>query len=121
MLTPYRNAADGSAEMRFNTVHSKARNIIERTIGILKARWRCLCSENKLRFSPERVATITNVCAALHNVCVDHKLPIDNTEVESIITRERGMRISYELSSSDSGSNLQRRAVLLRDRIRGSL
>ena len=34
LMTPYRSAAEQSAESRYNSVHAKARNIIERVIGI---------------------------------------------------------------------------------------
>ncbi|XP_049302023.1 putative nuclease HARBI1 [Bactrocera dorsalis] len=39
-ITPYRNASEGASEAMFNEIHSKARCIVERTIGILKERWR---------------------------------------------------------------------------------
>ncbi|XP_036334979.1 putative nuclease HARBI1 [Rhagoletis pomonella] len=42
MLTPYRNPEPGSAECMFNGKHSQGRNIVERTIGVLKNRFRCL-------------------------------------------------------------------------------
>ncbi|XP_065356153.1 putative nuclease HARBI1 [Calliphora vicina] len=74
-ITPYRNPAEGSMESNFNDVHSKARCIIERTIGILKGRWKILVNDKRSRYSPEKIASFGNVCAALHNVCIHFKVP----------------------------------------------
>lgn len=65
LITPFRNAAEGSPELHFNTVHSKARNVIERTIGVeQKSRFRCLLSARGLHYSPETATKITNICSA---------------------------------------------------------
>lgn len=37
LITPYRNAAENSPEARFNYVHSQARSIVERCIGVMKS------------------------------------------------------------------------------------
>ncbi|XP_065366368.1 putative nuclease HARBI1 [Calliphora vicina] len=74
LLTPHRVPEDGSTEMRFNEVHSKSRNIIERTNGVLKNRWRCLIGARVLHYCPEKAAKITNVCCALHNICLHFKV-----------------------------------------------
>ena len=42
LLTPYRVSTEGSREAVFNLKLSKARNIIERTFGVLKGRFCCL-------------------------------------------------------------------------------
>ncbi|GBP98310.1 Putative nuclease HARBI1 [Eumeta japonica] len=54
ILTPYRCAAEGSPESVFNEQHSRGRSIIERTFGLLKARFRCLLAARELHYSPER-------------------------------------------------------------------
>lgn len=102
--------------MRFNNILAKARCQVERVIGILKGRWRCLCSDRKLRYPPATVANIVNVCAALHNICLHYKMNIDYN-VENIITEERAMHVS----SAPSTSNSDRRAKQLRDEIKNSL
>ncbi|XP_017482353.1 PREDICTED: putative nuclease HARBI1 [Rhagoletis zephyria] len=82
-ITPYRNPLDGSSECAFNEIHSKARCIIERTIGILKGRWRILVNDKRGRYDPAKVARFANVCSALHNVCLNYKIDYNPTYHES--------------------------------------
>ncbi|XP_049301880.1 putative nuclease HARBI1 isoform X1 [Bactrocera dorsalis] len=72
-LTPFRNPEVGSCQARFNEIHAKARCIVERTIGILKGRWKILTNDKRSRYSPEKMAKFGNVCAALHNICIQCK------------------------------------------------
>ncbi|XP_058985683.1 putative nuclease HARBI1 [Musca domestica] len=70
LMTPYRSSQEGSAEAVFNNKHAKARNIIERTIGVLKNRFRCLLGARQLHYKREKATKIANVCSALHNICI---------------------------------------------------
>ncbi|XP_055905488.1 putative nuclease HARBI1 [Eupeodes corollae] len=76
LMTPFRNTESGSLESAFNKKHAQGRNIIERTIGVLKNRFRCLLTARQLHYSPKKARQITNVCAALHNICLFHNTPI---------------------------------------------
>lgn len=67
LLTPFRNVTAGSVEHRFNKKHTLARNVVERTIGNLKSRFRCL--QAKLHYTPVKVVKIVNVSCAIHNIC----------------------------------------------------
>ena len=58
---------------KFNIVHGKCRNIIERTNGVLKNRWRCLLGARELYYTPKKAIQLTNICAALHNICISFK------------------------------------------------
>ncbi|XP_067633563.1 putative nuclease HARBI1 [Eurosta solidaginis] len=82
-ITPYQNPADGSSESAFNDVHSKARCTIERTIGIFKGRWKILGYGNRGRYHPTKVARFANVCAALHNICIQFKIDYNIRRYES--------------------------------------
>ncbi|XP_067648034.1 putative nuclease HARBI1 [Eurosta solidaginis] len=79
LMTPRRSPDEGSIQMKFNEAHSKCRNIIERTNGVLKNRWRCLLGARELHYTPK----IVNVCCALHNICIPFKTYTDMTEVQS--------------------------------------
>lgn len=50
---------------------------MERTIGILKGRWKILGYEKRGRYTPEKMARFVNVCSALHNICMLFKVPFN--------------------------------------------
>lgn len=56
----------------FNLRHSKRRNVIERTIGILKRRWRLLRFGNE-SMNMEFINECIEVCCHLHNYLMDRK------------------------------------------------
>lgn len=56
-------------EERFNRHHAKARNIIERTFGILKTRWRSIFLR-ALEIRPLFAPKVVGACCILHNICV---------------------------------------------------
>lgn len=72
-MTPYRINEERTAERNFNEAHIRCRNIIERTNGVLKNKWRCLLGARELHYLPDKAIQITNVCCALHNICIHYK------------------------------------------------
>lgn len=84
LLTPYRNPEPISLQSRFNQKHSKGRNVIERTIGILKNRFRCLLGVRGLHYGPEKAAKIMNICCALHNICIYYNVSNQEYDDEDI-------------------------------------
>nr|CAH7755694.1 unnamed protein product [Callosobruchus chinensis] len=56
-------------------MHCSTRNTVERCIGSLKARWRCLLVHRVLHYDHHMVAKIINACAVLHNMCNRHQIP----------------------------------------------
>ncbi|XP_029348450.1 putative nuclease HARBI1 [Acyrthosiphon pisum] len=72
LLTPFNNPGDGSPESRFNVKFTSARSVVERAIGMLKGRWRCLCKQRMLHYKPTIASKIINACAVFHNICIDN-------------------------------------------------
>lgn len=69
-------------ERKYNAAQIKSRNCVERCIGVLKGRWRCL--QRNLKYSPEKVSDMVLVCAALHNICIANRITLDTTEGNEI-------------------------------------
>ncbi|KAJ1106479.1 hypothetical protein NDU88_003880 [Pleurodeles waltl] len=75
LLTPVRNGRTRSEE-RYNEAHGRTRHIIERTFGLLKARFRCLhLTGGSLYYSPKKVYQITVACCMLHNLALRRQVP----------------------------------------------
>lgn len=74
-MTPFLQTENMSPESYYNTLHRKARVIIENTFGILKNRWRCLCKDRTLHYAPEKCAKIIIACAILHNIAIKFNMP----------------------------------------------
>ncbi|KAJ1125331.1 hypothetical protein NDU88_003763 [Pleurodeles waltl] len=75
LLTPVRNPRT-RAEKRYNEAHGRTRRIIERTFGLLKARFRCLhMTGGSLFYSPKKVCQIIVACCMLHNLALRRQVP----------------------------------------------
>ncbi|XP_072145555.1 uncharacterized protein [Dermacentor andersoni] len=57
-----------TAEGQYNTAHAAMRSVVERCIGLLKSRFRCLQRYRTLLYEPERAANIVAASAVLHNL-----------------------------------------------------
>ncbi|KAJ1088712.1 hypothetical protein NDU88_001868 [Pleurodeles waltl] len=70
-----RNPRTG-AEERYNEVHGRSRRVIERTFGLLKARFRYLhMTGGSLFYSPKKVCQIIVACCMLHNLALRRQVP----------------------------------------------
>lgn len=76
LMTPFLNPQEKSPEARYNLSHIRARNTVERCIGVLKNRFRVLLQERTARYDPAVVGSLANTCATLHNVCVRFNMPL---------------------------------------------
>ncbi|XP_058837699.1 putative nuclease HARBI1 [Topomyia yanbarensis] len=111
VITPYRISPDNSPEAKFNEIHSKARSVVERCIGVWKTRWRIILEERKCRYLPSKVARLIYVTAALHNICCHFKVPLNERISVDTDGIDETIRFSNETSTATTN----------RDRIRDAL
>lgn len=71
LLTPFREPVRSPVEARYNRHHSRARAVIERAFGVMKARWRAIFFK-ALEVKPTFAVQVIACCAVLHNLCLHH-------------------------------------------------
>lgn len=82
IMVPYRDNGHLNAEqLKYNKLHSSTRVAVERTIGLLKCKWR------RLKFLDmsliQHIPTVIIVCCVLHNyILFADQLDEDNSDVE---------------------------------------
>ncbi|KAI2648030.1 hypothetical protein H4Q32_024214 [Labeo rohita] len=69
LIIPYREPVQNPVQARFNSKHSRARNIIEKAFGMMKTRWRSIFFK-ALEISPAFVPEVVACCAVLHNLAL---------------------------------------------------
>jgi len=74
-MLPLPHAEEGTPEYYYTKLHCQCRNAVERCIGVLKARWRCLLCDRTLHYEPTFVGFIVNACAVLHNILTVLRVP----------------------------------------------
>ncbi|XP_062300173.1 putative nuclease HARBI1 [Scomber scombrus] len=103
LMTPLANP-QSRQEHSYNRRHTVTLPVVERTIGVLKARWRCLdTSGGKLLYTPEKSCQIIMACCVLHNIAMKEGVALpDPTLAEDMpddvpegLDRQDAIRISY--------------------------
>ncbi|KAJ6639349.1 putative nuclease HARBI1, partial [Pseudolycoriella hygida] len=79
LLKPY-DTPTTAAQKQFNANLRRLRSLVERAIGLLKARFRCLLNKRKLRYSPLTSGHIIYSCSVLHNFLIENGYRIDEME-----------------------------------------
>ncbi|XP_049272061.1 putative nuclease HARBI1 [Rhipicephalus sanguineus] len=72
-----------SPECLYNKELSSMRHVVERCIGMLKSRFRCLQRYRTLFYSPDRAGAIVSACASLHNIALEEGEPVFDEDVDS--------------------------------------
>lgn len=119
MMTPIINANPDTPESHYTNMHVQTRNIIERTIGLLKARFRCLLVHRVLHYRPKVAASIINACVILHNICNRANIPVPELSNEDIL-QEAQMQVNMPDTHNESvSSNNQalQRGVFIRNNL----
>lgn len=101
MMTPIINATPGSPAYHYTNLHVQTRNTIERTIGLLKARFRCLLVHRVLHYKPKMAASIVIACVILHNICNRANMPVPELSNEDVL---REAQMQPNVSRVDSGA-----------------
>lgn len=105
MMTPFLRPAT-PMEAAYNSSHIKTRCTVERSIGVLKQRFRCLDqSAGYLMSEPGYVAMIVVACAILHNKAIRNGLDLDLEDEEELHNRYADDRIHQHV---DVNNQLQR-------------
>ncbi|KAH7967556.1 hypothetical protein HPB52_000119 [Rhipicephalus sanguineus] len=64
----------------YNKEHAALWSTVERCIGLLKSRFRCLQRYRALHYGPSKAGTIVAACASLHNLCLEEPQDSDGDE-----------------------------------------
>ncbi|XP_049283827.1 putative nuclease HARBI1 [Anopheles funestus] len=68
------HAPPGHPHKKLYSTQITRREIIERTTGVLKNRFRYVLGACQLQYTPVKAGQITNVCCILHNICIAFKM-----------------------------------------------
>lgn len=100
LLKPYDRPCTSYAQMIFNTLLKQMRSLVERVIGLLKARFRCLLGdERKLRYDHLSSGHIIYSCAVLHNFLITNGCPVD--DIDPIFDEPVGNFDDYDYDEAD--------------------
>ncbi|CAC5421210.1 HARBI1 [Mytilus coruscus] len=76
LLTPVLNPSTRK-QQTYNGAHMRTRNVVERSFGVLKARFRCIdTSAGTLLYSALMCCRIVVAVAVLHNLCIVNRMPL---------------------------------------------
>lgn len=114
LFTPVANPAD-QHDNAFNEAHHRARSVVERTIGRLKLRFRCLHkSGGGLPFKPTKSCAVICVTAMLHNIATRAGAALDEQELredEEDDDGEEGARAGGDHPNFVAGFNVRRLVI----------
>ncbi|KAF9413692.1 hypothetical protein HW555_008138 [Spodoptera exigua] len=113
MMTPIVDAPVGSPEEYYTKLHCSARNTVERTIGVLKNRWRCLLGHRVLHYHPDVAAKIINACCVFHNICINRIGFDENIANDGYENPDANSQEVNSTSAAELRQGIAKRAVLV--------
>ncbi|XP_041971331.1 putative nuclease HARBI1 [Aricia agestis] len=118
MMTPILNTEPDSPQRYYSDLHCRARNTVERCIGLLKSRWRCLLVDRKLHYHPTTAGLIVNACVVLHNICNAARMPVtpltpqeEENEINMQISPETPARLPARRDHLAAGESVRNTLV----------
>jgi hypothetical protein len=105
LMTPIVDAAPGSPAGHYTEMHVRTRNTIERTIGLLKARFRCLLAHRVLHYKPKAAASIAIAFIILHNICNKANIPVLELNNEDAL-----QEVELQLGTADDAGSERSRS-----------
>lgn len=117
VMTPFLTP-NTRAEAAYNMAHIRTRCTVERSIGVLKQRFRCLDqSAGYLMSDPGYVADIVVACAILHNMAIRNGLDLDLPEGEEMQNVYAEDVRHNEMNEGGPGNQQLQRGLAARARI----
>ncbi|XP_078503142.1 uncharacterized protein LOC144761771 [Lissotriton helveticus] len=112
ILSPYLKPSTLS-EMRFNAAHRSTRNVIERTVGLLKSHYCCLHKTGgALQYRPDTCCKIVATCAMLHNIATLKAYPWNYRILNLAKTRKHYNHNKQQVHRVQQKEDGQRRAEI---------
>lgn len=112
IMVPYRdNGHLTPQQTRFNKKLSSARMMVERSIGLLKGRWRCLLDKLPMRRT-DLIPRYIIACCVLHNLCL-----LNNDEIDIPILIEDQRNMLQELHPLDVNADARHEGVVKRENL----
>lgn len=81
IITPFKTPLRGRIQEHFNAHHARARSVVERAFGVMKARWSATLNKS-LEVSPTYAPVVVACCAFLHNICIGTNDGVDEVNEE---------------------------------------
>ncbi|XP_052125102.1 putative nuclease HARBI1 [Frankliniella occidentalis] len=105
---PLIHAAPDTPEFEYTRMHCRARNAVERCIGVLKGRFRLLGVDRCVNYKDAAYAgRMVNACCVLHNFCIQRNIPNPPPLVE--LDRDNGYL--PEINELPLPANIQQRGI----------
>ena len=113
LMTPLRFPVT-QKDRKYNVAHRKTRNVIERTFGVMKQRFKCL--EIPLRTDLHHTLPIIIACACLHNYAIRLGDTMDTGDNDGFLPVPRqddiaDIQVEANISNTPIGEAVRRRLI----------